>query len=107
MKSIKNKTITFLTDVFIPKEGFVQKPLEKKYSEIIFDHCKTPNNPEKGFSYEEIKQITRIETVCDKTKESLEVEDADLDFIKNKIKKANWGFYDKNIIDFVEYIINL
>lgn len=79
--------------------------VEMTYVELIASQIKS--TPAEGFTYEVMEKIMRVDAFLDKKLEKIELEDADFDFIKEKISKATWAIYDTQIVDMVKYIKSL
>lgn len=82
------------------------------YGELIMSCVKSPiiiNGQNQGYDYETLKKIQRVDNVIetDKITQKFTFEDADFDFIKEKVKSMQWGIYSPDIIDFVTYIVEL
>ncbi len=108
MKTIENKKVVI--NVQISSEGNLSTvAVPQSYAELIFSACKRPSRPDQGYSYDELKSIGKIDDVTTKglKAEILEFEDSDFDFVKERVKTMSWNIYDKELINFVTYIIEL
>lgn len=101
MKTIENIVVTLLVD----NQG-AQVPLKKTYMDLVFIACNREEFEGKGFVYEDMKQIDRIEELKDKSekKRKVDIEDADFAFIKNRVETMRWGIRSKEITKFIEHI---
>lgn len=97
MKNIENKGL----ELNVPE---LKQPIKTTYFQLILDQVKA--TPKEGFSYDLMKKVSRVDLLLDKAIVWAEVpvEDADLEFIKEKINGAQWAFYAPEIIEFMEYI---
>lgn len=91
MKKIENKKV-----IVVGKDS--------SYSEIIMK-CNDVV-PEKGWTPKSMGQAIKIDSLMtdSKEKESIELEDSDLEYIKNIVSKMPWSVKDKEIFGFCEYI---
>lgn len=113
-KKVENKKITISFER-LGQNGIEEMPVETTYFELIYGACKRPSDPKSGYSWDDIEKINRIKEYYDKiekskdekSKESVMVEDADIDFIIQRVATNNWNTFDKNLLDFKKYIDNL
>jgi hypothetical protein len=107
MKIIENKTITIKVET-ISSEGKLQMvDVIQTYAQLIFTACKRPGRTDQGYSYDELKSIGRIDEITcggNTTIVSLELEDMDFTFVKDRVITMSWNVYDKELISFVDYI---
>ncbi len=83
----------------------------KTYGELIMEIVQTPrsiNGTIQPLSYDDLKKIQRVDNVisANKLKSNFVFEDADYDFIKERLGAPNfgWATYNKKFIEFTEYI---
>lgn len=108
MIQIKNKNFSFLTKVPNFKNSeLVDKINETDYFKLIIDSCNKPSDPQKGFSYDDIKSIDRVRVAISKAKKEVALfEDADFDFIKKQTANQGWISSDIGFASFMDYISN-
>ena len=105
MKSIENKKLTYVTkEVNQQAMRLVEVTNNSTYFELIYGACNRPTNPQGGFTYEEIKSIDRVKNALKSDLESADVEDADFEFIKNRVSTNHWTSSSIEIADFIDYI---
>lgn len=92
MKIITNKTIKLLDK-------------DVKYSELL--RACNDVAPEKGWTATEQKKALRIDTAIDKATDTIELEDADFDYIKPKVIAMPWAIKSQDLVDFTDYIEGL
>ena len=107
MKKLENKKISFVIEQFDQTKGMVEMGIESTYLEIIFNTCKRPE--QNGYSWELMEKISRIKEIHEKNKdkigETIDVEDSDFTFMKERFLSNNtWMTYDKNLIEMKKYI---
>jgi hypothetical protein len=108
MKRIEDKKVTFEAPVI---ENGVSKVVASHttYGETIFNIIK---NSENGFNYEEFRKVARVEDAWRKVKDEhnegkvpvICLEDADYEYVLSRVNNMKWAFYDRQLIDFVDYI---
>lgn len=104
MKTINNKKVSYVTKEW-GDTGIVDKVNDTDYFEMIKDCCNKPGDPKSGFTYSDIKSIDKVVKALSKAKANkVEVEDADLEFIKTKIDPHPWRVADIQFVEFVDYI---
>lgn len=109
MRVIKNEKITIVVKTLDEKRNPVEIPIDQTYSKLVFDVMNRPGDG-KGFKYEEIKLLGRIEKAIDaidKEKNELELELADFNILKEKLKTMTWLVPKKEYVDFTDYINSL
>jgi len=96
MKQIQLKTVD------IEVQGQV-KPLSYKGElQIIF---RSPSDPSKGATVEEMRRSIRILDALEKSTDVLELEDADFDYLKSRVPNAKFAFVHPAIVQFVDDVI--
>lgn len=111
MKTIENKKIAVAKESIIMDQGKIVSDTKSdsiSYAELI-DIC-IKVSPPGGLSYDAMKKISRVEPGVGKENrdvEVIELEDADFDFVKEKVKSMTWAFYHKEFVNFQEYIEQL
>lgn len=60
--------------------------------------------PEKGWTVKVMAQSIKLDTILKEAKEIFEIEDADMDYVKQIVDNMGWGTKDISIIEFCEYI---
>jgi len=101
MKTIVNKETTLPVE----RDG---KDSKMKYFDFI-RVCVNKNDPQKGFTVEDMKKRFDIIDLLEDDKAELDVEDAVFENIKKYVKEmdGSWGTINKTIIEFVDYINSL
>lgn len=79
------------------------------YGEMIMLVVKTPTMGHNGplpLAYDDLKKIQRVDKVIgkDKLQKEFVFEDADYDFVKEKLAKMSWGYYNEEFISFTDFI---
>lgn len=92
MKTILNKKVMLL-----------QK--ETTYAELL-SACNDVV-PDKGWTPQEQKKALRVDTAIEKAGETIELEDADFEYIKPKVSSMPWAIKDKVLVEFTDYIEGL
>jgi len=89
MKSINNKTIQLLGK-------------DATYAELL----KACNDVtlEKGWTKADMKASLKVDTALEAAKETIELEDADFEYLKPKVSNMPWAVKDKALVEFTEYI---
>jgi len=89
MKTIENKKLEKASDV-------------KNYASLALFICERP--PLEGHTVATGRQAMKVCAILEsqKEKESIELEDADFNFVKEQISKFKWGAYNTEIDDFVK-----
>lgn len=107
-KKVENKKIT-ITFERVGQNGIEQLPVETTYFELIYGACKRPSNPQSGYSWDDIEKINRVKEYYEGSKDAQEVsvEDADINFIVERVKSNTWNTFDKTLLDFKKYIDKL
>lgn len=89
------------------KGNEITKIVDYSYGELILLSIKRPDNPQTGYSYDEIKQIDRVKIAIDKIEKDVQeiiVEDSDYEFIKKKVGTMTWGVPSIEFLNFKEFI---
>ena len=76
------------------------------YKEIMGNIVRQPNDPTIGITIEEIRKSVRILDALDVSEKTLELEDADYNTLKKKVKTYKWALAHRSIIIFVDDINN-
>lgn len=109
MVTIENKKITIGIDGFNEKNEKTTFPLELSYGKLILDCSDRGSNSQTGFTTEDIRKISKVEKVI-KTHENenkIKMEDADFEFVKEKVRTMTWKYRKMELVDFVDYIKSL
>lgn len=109
MVTIQNKKITIEVEGIDGENKPVTVPIELTYGKLILDCSDRASNPQTGFSTDEIRKINKIEKVVKthEDKEHLKFEDADFEFLKEKVSTMTWRFRKTELVEFVDYIKSL
>lgn len=104
-KKVENKKITISFER-LGQNGIEEMPLETTYFELIYGACKRPSNPQSGYSWDDIEKINRVKDYYEQSKgvDVVSIEDADVDFIVERVKTNTWNTFDKNLLHFKKYI---
>ena len=92
MKTITNKTVELLGK-------------DVTYAELL--RACNDVAPEKGWTNSEQKKSLRVDTALDKATDTIELEDADFDYIKPKVSTMTWALKSQVLVDFTDYIEGL
>ena len=92
MKTIQNKTIKLLDK-------------DVKYAELLRACNDVP--PKEGWTAQEQKKSLRIDTAIDKAGDTIDLEDADFEYIKPKVVSMPWAMKSQDLVDFTDYISGL
>lgn len=76
------------------------------YDEVIRTVIRQPLEKDKGVSIDEMRKGIRIFDKLDSSKDVLELEDADYDHLKAKLEAMTWGMVDRNLLDFIDTVLN-
>lgn len=89
MKTIENKKLEKATNI-------------SNYAELALLICEKP--PLEGFTVASGRHAMKVCDIIEsqKEKESIELEDADFNFVKEQISKFKWGAYNAEVDDFVK-----
>jgi len=104
MKTVKNKKISFVTQV---ADGgkLVDKINETDYFELIDICCNKPTDPQARFTYDDIKNIDKVKkALAEKKEEEVQFEDADFEFVKKQVANQHWNVADIQFVEFMDYI---
>lgn len=112
MKNVENKKMTVAVEQYDEAtKSIVTVNAETTYFEVFYESCKRPAQKEGGFTWEMIEKINRIkkvyETAKTKVGEKIKVEDADFEFIKERVLSNTWSTFDENLLDLKNYIEKL
>lgn len=68
---------------------------------------RAPLNPQQGISIDEMKQSLKVLDKLDKCEvgDTLELEDAEWEFLCSKVRAARWGIVDSRLVAFSEDIL--
>jgi len=61
-------------------------------------------NPQKGLTLEEMRQGIKVMDILEKEPESIELEDADYNFLLQKVNTMPWAMYHKDVIAFADAV---
>ena len=92
MKTITNKTVELLGK-------------DVTYAELL--RACNDVAPEKGWTATEQKKALRVDTALDKAVETIDLEDADFDYIKPKVSAMTWALKSQVLVEFSDYIEGL
>lgn len=89
MKTIENNKLEKATDI-------------SNYAALALFICERP--PLEGFTVSTGRQAMKVCAILEsqKEKESIELEDADFNFVKEQISKFKWGAYNAEVDEFVK-----
>lgn len=93
MKNIPLKTVE------VPIDG---QPKKLSYKAQLIEILRTPS-ASNGADYDEVRRSIRILDKLDETKgDTLQLEDADFEYMKQRVLNARWPLIDKYVMAFVE-----
>lgn len=100
MRTIENKKVV------------VNEATTFTYGELIMTCVKAQQiiqGQPQPISYDTLKKISKVDDVIgtNKLTKSYDFEDADYEFIKEKVKAMPWAFYHKEFLIFTDYIDNI
>jgi hypothetical protein len=72
------------------------------YDSALREVIRQPLDRQKGADITEIRQSIRIMDALDKANGTLELEDADWQFLKSKIDAMPWAIIDRRILELVD-----
>lgn len=76
------------------------------YADAIRTVIRQPLDQQRGVNIEEMRRGIRILDRLETGKDTLELEDADYDHLKAKVEAMSWGMVDRNILDFIDTVLN-
>jgi hypothetical protein len=76
------------------------------YAEVLSNVIKRPLNPQAGADIAEMKQSLRVLDALEKANGVLELEDADWEHLKLKLRAQPWNVIDQRIVDLVDEVDN-
>jgi hypothetical protein len=76
------------------------------YSDAIRTVIRQPLDPQRGVHIDELRRGIRILDKLDASTDTLELEDADYDHLRQKIEAMAWGMVDRNLLDFIDAIFS-
>ncbi len=94
MKTIALKTV---------KVEIGEKPVNISYKKQLIEIIR---NPSKAADYEEVRHAVHILDLLDKADGTLTLEDADFEYLKERVTTARWPLIDKWIETFIEDVTN-
>jgi hypothetical protein len=78
------------------------KPIRLSYKQQIAEIMKTPTG-NRGADIDEVRRSIHILDALDACKgDTLQLEDADFEYMKQRIQEANWPVIDRWVLAFVE-----
>lgn len=109
MVTIENKKITIGVEGLNEENKLITFPLELNYGKLIMDCSDRASNPQAGFTTDDIRKITKVEKVIKthEEQEQIKMEDADFEFVKERVSTMNWKFRKIELVEFVDYIKSL
>lgn len=107
-KLILNKEINFTVEIPNEKREIISAPVSMKYGQLIFQTVNRANDG-KSFKYEEIKMLDRIKSATENLNENneIELELADFNVLKEKLKTMGWPISRIEYVEFTDYINSL
>ena len=75
------------------------------YKLIIKNILSVPSNPQVGLTVEDIRKAVRVMDLVDMSKDKLELEDADYDYLKQRVENNKFGIAHKSIVTFIDDIL--
>ncbi len=76
----------------------------KKELIIIF---RSPTDPKAGADIEEMRRSIRVLDALDKASDTLELEDADYNYLKERVNRARFGMVHPAIVQFVDDMLGV
>ena len=81
------------------------EPNRLDYRFMIEQAVRIPLDPERGADIDEMRRGIRIFDALDRAADTLELEDADWDYLKHKVEKMPWSMVDRRFIQFYDDIM--
>lgn len=112
MKNVENKKMSIAIEQFDEAtKSIVIVNAETNYFEVFYESCKRPAQKEGGYSWEMIEKINRVKKVYEDSKtkvgEKIKVEDADFEFIKERVLSNTWSTFDESLLELKKYLEKL
>jgi hypothetical protein len=109
MKNIENKKINLTIEQYDEKtKSLVGMDFQTNYFDLFYECCKRPMQKGGGYTWEAIEKINRVKEICKKAQnnvgEIVEVEDADFNFIKERVLSNTWSTFDSSLLDLKNYL---
>ncbi len=76
------------------------------YKKMLKSIVQLPSDPRQGLSISDIRQAVRVLDGLEGNGAVLQLEDADYSFLKKKIENYKFGLAHKNILTFVDDVLN-
>lgn len=76
------------------------------YAEILREVVRRPLNPREGIQIEEMRRSIKLLDALDSANGTLDLEDADYSYLKQKIEAMNWNIVDRRILTLVDDVSN-
>lgn len=91
MRSIELKTLPGNPDI--------------EYSSVLKEVLSRPVDQAKGADIQEMRRSIRVLDALDRANGTLELEDADYQYLRDKIGNMHWNVIDRRIVQFVDDIL--
>ena len=75
------------------------------YRQLVESAVRVPLDRQAGASIDEMRKGIRVLDALDRAQEVLELEDADWDFLKQKVERMPWAMTDRRFIQFYDDIV--
>ena len=73
------------------------------YRDMLYILMETPANPQAGADIGEVRKSIRVMDALEKANGTLQLEDADFDYVLQRVKAAKFTSSNKVFVDFVEH----
>lgn len=92
----------------IPSDDVLRERLTIKYKALVQTALRTPQDPRGGVTIEEMERSLNILKIVDEVDDGdiLELEDADHQYLVDKLGVVRWTGFDQRIVTFVHTIKN-
>jgi hypothetical protein len=77
-----------------------------RYAEVLAEVVRRPLNLQQGIQIEEMRKSIRLLDAIDAANGTLELEDADHQFLKQKLDNMGWNVADRRIVQLIDDVSN-
>jgi hypothetical protein len=76
------------------------------YADVLVEVVRRPLNPQQGIQIDEMRKSIRLLDALDAANGTLELEDADYQFLKQKLDNMGWNIADRRIVQLIDDVGN-
>jgi hypothetical protein len=80
--------------------------VDLNYKNQLISIMQTPSDPQRGANYEEVRKSIRILEKLEAAENEVELEDADFEYMKQRVLGAGYLMINKTIQGFIEDVTN-